>query len=304
MAIDPSIIAAGVAALGSGANAYAQGKQNKKSRKWNEKMHGVIRGEALADYDMQNRYNSPEEQMKRLKKAGLNPNLVYGNGTLANEGATVKPAGVDSWNPQAPRPGDAAVGAISAYYDTKMKSATIDNLTAQNTVIANEAILKLAQIIATQAGVEKTKVETKTLGFDLSLKETLRSLTIAKTDAEVNKILADTEYTLDQNDRAAATNAMTIKEAVERILNSRQQRAKSQVEIDHIKQQIENLKQDNTLKQFDVELQKKGIPRQSSTWWKIIGTVVQGGGGNLNPINPPGTKSFLPMPWGNGRRKK
>lgn len=38
------------------------------------------RSDMLADRDYQNQYNSPVAQMQRLKEAGLNPNLVYGNG--------------------------------------------------------------------------------------------------------------------------------------------------------------------------------------------------------------------------------
>lgn len=38
------------------------------------------RSDMLADRDYQNQYNSPVAQMERLKEAGLNPNLVYGNG--------------------------------------------------------------------------------------------------------------------------------------------------------------------------------------------------------------------------------
>lgn len=34
-----------------------------------------------------NQYNSPQEQMARLKAAGLNPNLVYGSGTVAGQSA-------------------------------------------------------------------------------------------------------------------------------------------------------------------------------------------------------------------------
>jgi hypothetical protein len=35
--------------------------------------------------DVQNRYNSPIAQMERLRQAGLNPNLVYGNGVDGNQ---------------------------------------------------------------------------------------------------------------------------------------------------------------------------------------------------------------------------
>ena len=34
-------------------------------------------------FDYTNEYNLPVNQMERLKQAGLNPNLIYGNGSVA-----------------------------------------------------------------------------------------------------------------------------------------------------------------------------------------------------------------------------
>ena len=41
-------------------------------------MYDRQRADALADWNMQNQYNSPAEQMKRYKEAGLSPHLIYG----------------------------------------------------------------------------------------------------------------------------------------------------------------------------------------------------------------------------------
>lgn len=40
------------------------------------------KSDALANWNLQNQYNSPVEQMKRLREAGLNPMLVYGSGNV------------------------------------------------------------------------------------------------------------------------------------------------------------------------------------------------------------------------------
>ena len=37
-------------------------------------------------WDLQNMYNSPAAQIQRLRAAGLNPNLIYGNGQEASAG--------------------------------------------------------------------------------------------------------------------------------------------------------------------------------------------------------------------------
>lgn len=104
--IAPLIVAAGItaagSALGAGGSAIAQGKMNKKTRQFSERMYGVQRKDALADWQMQNEYNSPEMQMQRLREAGLNPNLVYDNGASFGSPDAVRSFSAPSWNPQAP----------------------------------------------------------------------------------------------------------------------------------------------------------------------------------------------------------
>lgn len=51
-------------------------KANKDTRDFSMEMYERQRRDALSDRD----YNTPAEQMKRLKEAGLNPNLIYGSG--------------------------------------------------------------------------------------------------------------------------------------------------------------------------------------------------------------------------------
>lgn len=49
-------------------------------------------------WNMQNEYNSPANQMKRYEQAGLNPNLIYGQGTPGNAASSpeqVTPAAPD-----------------------------------------------------------------------------------------------------------------------------------------------------------------------------------------------------------------
>lgn len=67
------------AAIGQNAmGAWLQQQWNKMSMEFQEKMYGIQRQHAIEDRDYQNTYNSPVEQMKRLKDANLNPFLIYG----------------------------------------------------------------------------------------------------------------------------------------------------------------------------------------------------------------------------------
>lgn len=82
-----SLLPAGVAAVGgivsNALNISNQNKQNQNSQRHSWEMYAQQRRDAMSDWNMQNAYNDPSAQMARLKEAGLNPNLVYGNGATA-----------------------------------------------------------------------------------------------------------------------------------------------------------------------------------------------------------------------------
>jgi len=87
----------------------------------------------LDQWNRANEYNSPQSQMDRYKEAGLNPNLMYGQGNSGNAGAV--PASETS-KYQAPRadyrvtPSN-PLSAIGMYQDIRMKKAQTDNIQEQ-----------------------------------------------------------------------------------------------------------------------------------------------------------------------------
>lgn len=82
------------------------------------------------DLEMWNRgnvYNNPLEQMKRLKAAGLNPNMVYGSGSAAGMAAGQLPkynAPTVSYNYEPPVD---LPSVISAFQDFRLRNAQIRN---------------------------------------------------------------------------------------------------------------------------------------------------------------------------------
>lgn len=50
----------------------------------------------LQQWNLENQYNSPEEQMKRFEAAGLNKNLIYGQQNTAASSPTLQPATYDA----------------------------------------------------------------------------------------------------------------------------------------------------------------------------------------------------------------
>lgn len=249
----PAVITGGAQLASQGINALSQGSINRKTMRYNQQMYNLQRQHSLEDWTMQNDYNSPSAQMQRLKMAGLNPNLVYGKGA-DNVSGTVRSADAGSWNPQAPKfdLGAAAQSGLSAYYDAQVKQGQIDNLKEQNNVLVNDAALKAAQTAATLQGIEGSK-------FDLGLKSELRQVSLDAAIQNLRKLTTDIDISVSANERAAMQSAQSLETAVETILSMREQRAKTIVEKEQIRTQIENLKKDSELKQLDINLKRIGI---------------------------------------------
>ena len=221
-------ITAGAGLVGTGATAYSQGKLNRKTRQWNEKMHALVRQESLADWAMQNEYNSPKAQMQRYRDAGLNPALIYGQSNVSD---AVHSAPVSNWSPRAPSYegiGDAAAWGLQAYYDVQLKEASLDNLQARNTVLAQEQLLKAAQTTNTMSRTAKTD-------FERALAQELRETSLSTATENLRKLRIQNEYTLNEDERRALSASQSLQEGLVRILGMKLQQAKQPLEISILK---------------------------------------------------------------------
>lgn len=73
-------------AIGSSvANGVTATKLNKKNRLWQEKMYERRLADERSNWDMENEYNSPVQQVERMRAAGINPDLygIDGAGTAS-----------------------------------------------------------------------------------------------------------------------------------------------------------------------------------------------------------------------------
>lgn len=73
-----------------------------------------------------NYYNSPEQQMARLEKAGLNPNLVYGNGSVVGNTSTQTPKYQAPQLQRIPLEHFNPLEILGTYQDLRQKKANAD----------------------------------------------------------------------------------------------------------------------------------------------------------------------------------
>lgn len=254
------LIAAGSSLLGGAMNSISQGRQNEKQRQFELDMYNRQRANALADRAFENDYNSPAAQMKRLTDAGLNPNLVYGNGAAQSQSVATKNTTSGHISPQSTRVGDIVNSLASAFLQTQQIQAQTDNVKAMT---------------------EYTKQRTATEVANTDLKQTDAAFAGAtfndRKTAIFTKWLKDeaaVKYTRDQNERnnqmqplrmgesSARIQVMKaqVNEIFERTLKIKAERAGLlPAQIANLQQQLKNLQQDEQYKKMQNHLWESGI---------------------------------------------
>ena len=229
------------------------------------KMYERQHKDNLEFWHMQNSYNSPQEQMKRLQEGGLNPNLVYGSGSPQGQASPVSTPDVKPVNHRFPQAQD--FNFLAQYFDSQIKQAQVDNLKVDNAVKLEDAMLKEAQR-------KNTEAQTGRSIYDLKFDKSLESVYADMKREQVRGIKASTTQILDENERRAAMNGASLKESAQRVLNLRAKRAHTKSEISKVKQTVKNLKSTNALMKLDIELKKNGIQPSDALYMRILGRLL------------------------------
>ena len=277
---------------GSTALSGGQSRQNRKAQieinnrnianEW--KMYGQQRMDALFDWKLQNQYNHPRQQMQRLKEAGLNPNLIYGNGANA-ESANIRSSNANTPTLQAPQNTTDYSGlanALPSYMDAQVKQQTINNLQAQHDLI-------LAQKSKVDVDVANGITEGETSKFQLEQAKALKDLTIeqaklrneniAETTRNIGKQQEFSQKRIEQKDIEIAINQQRlmlekartraqIELAHENILRSIVERETNPVIREKMLQEIENAKKSGELMRIDLQLKQLGLQPGSPEYYK------------------------------------
>lgn len=208
--MDPSIISAAVSGgsnlIDVGLNAALQAGANKQAKRYATYMYDRQRADALADWNMQNAYNSPSAQMDRLKAAHLNPKLVYGTGVQASGlSGPVRSSSASSYKPEAPQ---VSLGSVmSSFVDTRMKQQQMDVM--KSVIDLNKQRgLQIAADSAMKA-VNAGFLKSKTVGQDVAnaLANSVFQYNVEAADLRNRKTMA--EVTLDYS-KLGLTEAQRI----------------------------------------------------------------------------------------------
>lgn len=265
-----ALISGGAQLIGSGTNAAIQGRMNRKTREFSEKMYGVQRQDALTDWNAQNQYNHPAQQMQRLREAGLNPHLVYGKGA-DNTAAMVRSSSNQSYSPIAPRMDTNIVGdTFNRYYQLKKQQADTDQVQALTKVAQQETLLKAAQTANTIQGTATNK-------FQLESSQKLLDGIISKQALENQTLSQNLSLNLQRNEREQLANSSNVALTMQKILTEQAARKKYDPEIQLLRQNLENHKTQNELNKLDLQWRNMGITPHDPFYFRLMGDFIKGG---------------------------
>ncbi|MEM3318496.1 MAG: hypothetical protein QXT80_03000, partial [Thermoplasmatales archaeon] len=120
------IVSAGINLIGQLFGANKNYKSVVATNKANRELAEYSYSKDLEMWNRQNEYNNPANQMQRLKDAGLNPNLVYGLGSVAGNTGSQMPH-YNRPTMQAPKVEVPNIlGMLSMYNDIRKKEAEVN----------------------------------------------------------------------------------------------------------------------------------------------------------------------------------
>lgn len=164
-----SAIGAGISAIGS---FFTNKSNNKAANKLFDKQASFAREESQKERDWQeamynknNAYNSPAAQMQRLKDAGLNPDLVYGDGSLTS------PSQAPAGGAMAPTP-----TAVAPHFENPFADA--------GQIIANKKLVE-SQARANDAKANRDTKEVEIASADLVLRQAKNESDIRLQDSTI-----------------------------------------------------------------------------------------------------------------------
>lgn len=258
------MIAGAIAGLaGQVMNIAEQRRVNRQQESFSREMWDKQGQRDLEFWNLQNSYNDPSAQMQRLKAAGLNPNLVYGNG------ATTQAAPLSAKPSHSISPGAAKMDISSLVQQTLMLQQIKSNIARTdaetkaieartvNQVFDNQVKERLGYDTFVRQGQLATERLSTNYQRELADWETFK---VAAFESE-GHINATHGYSLSSNSPAA--------KAVRAGLESTIQNAENAKALGDIR------RFESVIAGFKANLAKQGISPDSPWYVKIVGDLLQ-----------------------------
>lgn len=285
-----ALVAGGSNVLGVGLDALIQSGQNKEARRYSTYMYDRQRADALADWNMQNEYNSPQAQMARLKAAGLNPMLVYGSGSQVSSASTPRGASEGHWQPQRISVQGGLQGSIQAFQDTRIKQLQTDLINEQIANLKSRTTGQDIQNIGYGYHNNLMDLQAARGAYEYKLRQQFGE---GQESARLVGMQAHNQYTIDENERRTLLTNRSLDVSAEQILNMRASRGQTEATTQEIQERIKILKQNQEMNNFEIQLNKLGLTKSDPMYQRAAAKLIQGiGSKDGNDLYDPKTNKI------------
>lgn len=255
----PAAAAAAIPAVISGVGSLVGSIFGKKStdsaNKTNIELAKYQNDWNLAQWNRENEYNLPINQMMRLKEAGLNPNLVYGSGASTLAASSPKAAGASV----RPYTGfNLGIGDAVNSYVSVSRMAKENALADSQVQVNNQQQLESAQRIAESASREASNK------FDLGLKRKLESTQLEAALENLNQVRNSNEVSRKQQKLMDLEIEMM---PLKRRLTEKQ--------IRQLDAAVYKMSLDSNLLEFERDLNKIGLRKEDPWYFRILNKMLE-----------------------------
>lgn len=236
-------------------------------------------------WNLENQYNSPAAQMARLKTAGLNPNLMYGQGNTGNasgapqykassyDAPTLQP--YTGWNL-----GSMGLNqAVQVYQQEKALKSTI--ATQESVAALNQAKSDTERLNALSRTIAN---ERDSYNLDI-LKDTQADVVKgirARAESDYLKAQKDNYdvNTFDENGRPYYVRSLVANTLSREFANDL-----SRAELKKVEELTKQVIQTRNFEKFEQDLYKAtGITRNSAVYYRLTGIIAKALGFDLNEL--------------------
>lgn len=272
----PLIAAAGMglSALQSWIESKVQKRNVDKTILANKEMAKYAYSKDLEMWQKNNEYNSPENQMLRLKGAGLNPNLVYGTGAVGNTSGQIpkyqSPQQEYNYKPPTNLP-----QTLSQFQDVQLRQAQIDNLKSQTANTNTRTVTEGLNAGLRQSQLQKLGVDISTAQFDLSRRQAL----------------APSQQAIVQNQ--ARTSEAKLQQEITRVRMMNQEEQLNELRKKYQEANISGVQIQNEQRQADLlyakyrnQWMEAGITSSDNVFLRLMIRAAKESGLTLEDLNP------------------
>lgn len=256
-------------------------EMNERNIQAQKEMNALNRQQALSDYEMVNKYNHPKQQMQRLKEAGLNPNLVYGNGTQTMSApvrSTENKAPLQSLPEYKPRFFEDPTSSIAQMYNMGRTNVQTENEKTKGVLLQQQEQANKLKMTGQAIANDKN-------AFNLGVQKDLRDITVEKqkldNDAQKEKIalmqmaqkLEPLKFGLDKEELRLKTakNSAEIQSINADIMRKTWENTELNPQrLANLKGMLSNMERTGKLMELETLLREKGIQPSDPLWTRIM----------------------------------